>query len=503
MIKVAFPAQMRDADRQAIALGISGMVLMERAALAAAQHLRSLHQQGQPIWIFAGSGNNGGDALAMHRMLCQWGLPSTCFLCCDPQKLSGDALAQWQLLSRLGLQVQVLTQPPQTALQHGWIVDGLLGTGAIGTPRGLIAQMIEWINQSGAQVLSVDIPSGLDGLSGAADLAVYADHTITFAAYKTGLLLQQGRGCAGKITVADIGIPHSLLQALPDVITAQNVKKLLPSREPSAYKGDFGHVLVLAGSVTMPGAALLCTQAVVRAGAGLTTLAFPQGAYAALAGKVAEVMAHPLAQQQGCLDGSDPALLPLLKRASVVAMGPGWGRQPCVAQAIRAAGECDLKAVLDADALYFIAQEPSLLRLFEGRAVLTPHVGEMARLMGLENRQVMAQPVKTALDAAQRFGVVVVMKGATSVIAAPDGAHTFNVTGTPAMAKGGSGDALTGIIAALLAQGLCPYDAARLGCYLHGSAGQRAAQSSGQYGLLASDLINALPAVMGDVGTGF
>lgn len=496
MLKVATPAQMREADRQAVVLGIPGMVLMERAALAAASRLRDIRPKGQPIWIFAGGGNNGGDALAVHRILSQWGMNSRCFLCCDPEKLTGDALAQLELLSRLGLAPQRLEHPPAEPMAYGWIVDGLLGTGALGVPHGLIGQMIRWMNLSAARVLAIDIPSGLDALTGKASLAVQADETVTFAAYKAGLLFADGPVCAGCVTVADIGIPAQLLQALPDVMQPRDAAALMPARPKNAYKGDFGHVLVLAGSVPMPGAALLCARAAVLAGAGLTTLSFPQGAYAALAGRVPEVMTHPLGQQNGCLDGSDPALMPLINRAAVVAMGPGWGREPCVEKAIASAAQSGAKVVLDADALFFIAQNPALMRPFEGRAVLTPHPGEMARLMGAKTPQVLESPAQAALDAARRFGAVVILKGATSVIASPDGAYTLNITGTPAMAKGGSGDALTGIVAALMAQGLLPYDAARLACYLHGIAGQRAAEHRGVYGMTASDLIDVLPEAM-------
>ena len=364
----------------------------------------------------------------------------------------------------------------------------------------MAAAAIAAINACGAPVLAVDIASGLSADTGTPlGAAVRATLTATFGYPKVGQLLYPGVEHTGLLAVVDIGIPREALAAVAPrttLLEGEEVGALLPPRRRDAHKGDFGHVLVIAGSRGKTGAALLAAQAAVRSGAGLTTLAVPGTLQAVLEAQVREAMTAPLADTgDGAAALADGAVADVLvaDRGAVVC-GPGLGQAPATRELVRhVVRQCAAPLVLDADGLNAVAGT-SVLRERPGPTVVTPHPGEMARLSGGDTTRVQADRLGTARAFAGAERVVVVLKGARTVVASPDGATAICPTGNPGMASGGAGDVLAGVIGALLAQGLAPYEAATLGVFAHGAAGDAVAARQGEVGLLATDLAAELPA---------
>jgi hydroxyethylthiazole kinase-like uncharacterized protein yjeF len=530
-MKAVTGAQMREIDRRAQAeYGIPSLLLMESAALrvveAAEEVLRAAG--GRRVAVVAGKGNNGGDGLAAARHLSGRGWQVEVWLVCDPEAVQGDARTNLEIVRRLGISLHAAGsgQLPDE-FDADLIIDALLGTGVRGAAAGLTATAIEAINRSGAPVLAVDLPSGLDADTGAVPgPCVKADRTVTFALPKRGLLVYPGRGQAGEIVVADIGIPRSLLEdpALPThAITAALVAGILPARPPDGHKGTFGRVFVLAGSPGMTGAATLCSEAALRVGAGLLTLGIPASLNPILEVKLTEAMTIPLPETETHAHSISAwdTIADRVANSQVVAMGPGLGRHPETAKLVwRVLSERAGPLVVDADALNAIADRGSeaLDRGTDGSAVrdraprearssailgahviITPHPGEMARLLGTNPREVQSNRLATAERAARELGCVVVLKGAGSIVAAPDGRLWIGPAGTAALATGGTGDVLTGVIAGLAAQGLSPLDAAIAGVYVHGRAGERLAENVGDAGALAGDLPPLLPHILRDL----
>jgi ADP-dependent NAD(P)H-hydrate dehydratase / NAD(P)H-hydrate epimerase len=383
------------------------------------------------------------------------------------------------------------------------VVDALLGTGLNAPVTGTMAGVVEAINGCAKPVFAVDLPSGLSADTGRAlGVAVQAACTATFAFAKTGQVVEPGRSACGRLEIVDIGIPDAAVEAVgprTHVLDAAGVGALLPRRAPETHKGTTGHVLVIAGSRGKSGAALLCAGAAARTGAGLTTLAAPAALQAVIEGHVREAMTDTLPDGPGGTaalgDGADVERL-LRHRASVVC-GPGLGlndaTRALVAQVV--AG-CEAPLVLDADGLNAVA-DTTALRDRREPTVVTPHPGEMARLLAVDTKTVQADRIGVARRLAARDAIVVVLKGAGTVIAAPDGRTALCPTGNPGMASGGMGDVLAGVIGALLAQGLSAFDAACFGAYAHGAAADAVAARRGQVGLLAGDVLDAMPPTIG------
>jgi ADP-dependent NAD(P)H-hydrate dehydratase / NAD(P)H-hydrate epimerase len=516
-MKAVTGAQMREIDRRAEAeYGIPSLLLMENAALrvveAAEQMLRA--GGGRRVTVVAGKGNNGGDGLAAARHLFGRGWDVTVWLVADPESVQGDARVNLEIVRQVGVPLHsgarrsgvsgdATTSSLPSAFEADLIIDALLGTGVRGAPTGGIAEAITAIERSPAPVLAVDLPSGLEADTGAVPgPCVTADRTVTFALPKRGLLVYPGRGRVGEIVVVDIGIPRTLLDdpALETHwITAALATGLLPARPADGHKGTFGRAFVLAGSPGMTGAATLCSEAALRVGAGLVTLGIPASLNPILEVKLTEAMTLPLPETETHAHSvrAWDAIAERVAASDVVAMGPGMGRHLETAELVkRVLRERRGPLVMDADALNALGVVGRLPAPEPAQVVITPHAGEMARLLGTNPDDVQSNRLATAERAARELGCVVVLKGAGSIVAAPDGRLWIGPAGTAALATGGTGDVLTGVIAGLIAQRLTPLDAAIAGVFIHGRAGERLAETVGDAGTLAGDLLPLLPRVL-------
>lgn len=514
--------QMRECDRRTIAgenlpVPTEGLVLMERAGYgiftALRQHFGRLGQR--PILILCGRGNNGGDGLVTGRLLARHGYASTAILLADPEELSPDAAVQYERYLAAGGEVFIATEPGDLIACLGvelrcasreapLILDALLGTGSRGAPRGVIGAAVTEINrlryERGAGVLAVDMPTGIDADTGeVAGEAVLADVTATMAFPKVGFFFHPAREYVGDLRVVDIGIPASVEEdvGLPlALMTPDEAYALLPARAADAHKGDVGRVMIIGGSPGLTGAPVLAAQAALRTGAGLVTVAVPCGLNAILEAKLTEAMTLPCPETpEGSLaPAAEAVILQAGTRCDVWALGPGFGRGESARKLVRSLiGSLPGPMVIDADALHALAEGNWWRPEGCPPPVLTPHPGEMARLLEAEEIEPSDPPWILAPRYAAAKGCILVLKGAPTVTAAPDGEVWINPTGNPGMATGGSGDALTGVIAALLGQGLTPFDAARLGVFLHGLAGDLATEGRDPTGLIPTDLIAALP----------
>lgn len=481
MKPVVLPSQAREIDREMIEEAkIPSLLLMEQAAFAVCGVLEQMELSGRRILVVAGGGNNGGDAFAAGRILLLRGFDvQVGFL--SSGKLPADAatnFAFWEHSGRLTL------LDGQTALADFFgqpadaILDGLFGIGLNREPAGLYADIIRAINQHPAKKVAIDIPSGVFGETGAAPLAVWADETVTFQYAKPGHLLFPGRALTGRLHIAKIGVDHaqSPLQWVDDFS--------LPPRPANTHKGSYGRLAIVAGSRGMAGAALLCTRAGIAGGAGLTTLlSCPSVCEAAqISIPTATVLQDSLSPD--FLSASRPAA-ELLAGFQAVAVGPGLGKHSETSRLVQEIAALPLPKVMDADALTLLSQA---LPKFGSNTILTPHPKEFSRLSGLPVERILEYPVACAQEFSQKHGVVLLLKGATTVVADQQRAYLITA-GSPGMAKGGSGDALTGVIGALLAQGLSPATAAYGGAYLCGKAGERAAKHRGEYSMTAEDTI--------------
>lgn len=474
-------AQVRELDRIAIEeRGIPGYTLMSRAGQAAFDLLRQRWPNARRVAIVCGGGNNGGDGYVVARLARSAGLTVTVLALADPQQLQGDARTAWW--DAQAADVPVLPFTRADLVGADLLVDAILGTGLERDVSGAWRDAIEAMNTHSAPVLALDIPSGLHADTGAIlGVAIQAAATITFIGLKPGLLTGQGPACCGALSFTDLGVPGDIYAALHPACwrySGQDLAAQLAKRQRSAHKGHFGHVLVVGGDLGMAGAARMAAEAAARCGAGLVSVA-TRAAHAGLqAAARPELMFHGIETAE--------ALTPLLDRATVIAIGPGLGHEDWGRALLRAVLACEKPLVIDADGLNLLAIDPQ----FRDNWILTPHPGEAARLLKMMPKQVEADRFAAIEDLALRFGGVAVLKGAGSLIASKsDGLVALCSTGNPGMASGGMGDVLTGVIAALLAQGLPSFAAAKAGVYLHGLAGDLAAQAGGERGLMATDLL--------------
>jgi NAD(P)H-hydrate epimerase len=499
-------SQMRRVDARTIReRGVPGAVLMEAAGAGVAAAL--VHEvpdiARRRVIVVCGKGNNGGDGFVAARHLAATGVRPEIVLLAGVDDLGGDAAIAARRARESGLAVRevraeadwaaALPPPDRDAL----VVDAILGTGVSGGARGLAAHAIEAIGAWPATVVSIDLPSGADADSGALSGPVVRAHrTYTLCRPKLCLVLEPAAGHAGTWRTIDIGIPDEDVaaeRAEIEWLDGAAATALMPSRPQDAHKGTMGHLLVLAGSRGKSGAAVLVGRAALRSGAGLVTVAAPRGAAALVAASQAEIMTEPLPESpRGALTrrAAVPALA-LAGERDAVAVGPGLGTSPDTQEALAAfLAKLDRPAVVDADGLNALARRR---RVRLRTSVLTPHPGEAGRLLRVGAAEVQRDRLGSARRIAEATGAIVVLKGRRSIVAHPDGRIAFNASGNPGMATAGSGDALTGVVGALLARGLAPFDAARLGTYVHGAAGDVAAGRIGEEGMIAGDLIAALP----------
>ncbi|MCU0602805.1 MAG: NAD(P)H-hydrate dehydratase [Desulfobacterales bacterium] len=507
-------ADMQAMDRATIdAFGIPGRVLMETAGREAARvflaHFSETARRG--VAVAAGRGNNGGDGHVMARCLAQKGYPVTVYLLAETEKVQGDAAANLRLLPALG--VPVIEVPDEEAFARHqprmrsaavWI-DAIFGTGLNAAVGGWLRSVIEFVNQLKRPVFAVDIPSGLNADTGQpCGACIRAGITATFAFPKIGHVVFPGADYTGKLEVVDIGIPpHIAAQVGPRqfLLSAADIRGGLPPRPADAHKGRTGHLLVVAGSPGKTGAAALTAMSALRVGAGLVTAGVSRSLNPVMEALMLEAMTAPLPESgNGALGPSArEALLSLLQGKTCLAVGPGLGPAPETGELVRDLVRSNpLPMVIDADGLNHLAGHLDLLKGVAAAAVLTPHPGEMARLLGTTAAAVQQDRIACARDLAGACRVHVVLKGARTVIAHPDGSVHVNPTGNPGMAAGGMGDVLTGAIAGLMTQGVRPDLAARAAVYLHGAAGDRLARERGPWGFLAGEVMNALPGEIAD-----
>ena len=514
MLRVLTASQMREADRLTTEAGVPGIVLMENAASRVVEAMAEVFAPlaAERILILCGKGNNGGDGLAIARQLRVRGLSGDCavVLLASKEELGGDAALNLKMLEAVGVELHAAADFEawralrERTLRTTLVVDAMLGTGLSGPARGLIAEVIRDLraNYAHARFVAVDMPSGMPSDTGErADPTCPADLTVTFTAHKVSQAVSPNCGALGELRLGRIGTSEELLARLPGdslwLTEPSDVAPLLAPRDRSAHKGDFGHVAIVAGSRSKPGAAVMAGAAAARSGAGLTTVISVPHAASLAVGATAELMTIPAQELEDGSMGDLSVERSWFDRAGVVALGPGLGVAP-ENQALvkRLVAELEQPLVVDADGLTALAgldRAPWPRRT--GTLVLTPHPGEMARLTGMSSQQVQADRIGVARAFAQRQRAYVVLKGDRTLIALPDGRVLINPTGTPGMASGGSGDVLLGMIAGFLAQflELPPENVIAAAVFLHGLAGEKAAADLGELSMLATDILNYFP----------
>jgi NAD(P)H-hydrate epimerase len=502
-------AQMQALDRRTITEArVPSLMLMERAGAGIVAQLAARYGilARRRVAVVCGKGNNGGDGFVVARLLRKAGARVQIFMLASASELSRDAKVMYRRYLRTAKASSVTRVTDAARLagdlnSHDLVVDAILGTGLSSPASGLYQATIDAINSAGRPAIAVDLPSGLHADTGAVlGSAVKADLTVTLALPKLGLYIGAGIDCAGLIRVVDIGIPPSYIDALDSrlyLLTSGSVAATLPIRRPSAHKGTFGHAGIIAGSAGKTGAAAMAALAALRVGTGLVTVAVPSSVNDVLEAKLLEAMTTPMPETKArtfARSGLD-RLQAFVNARTAAAIGPGLTTHPETVELVQELiKRIERPCVLDADALNALAGKPALLTECKIPPILTPHPGEMARLETEATAQsVNADRLGIATRFARERGVYVILKGARTVIARPDGTAAICPTGNSGMATGGTGDALTGIVVGLLAQGLSAWDAACSGVYLHGLAGDLAAHKQGQAGMVAGDLIAEIP----------
>lgn len=505
-MRVLNTQQMREADRRTRDdVGIPSIVLMENAGRQAVAAMEAAFDglANSRVGVLCGRGNNGGDGFVIARTLVQRGIDTIVFLLGSVADVRGDARTNLEILGRIGLTVVEVTNAQEWELHFSEVsecdllVDAMLGTGFHGRVTGMFETVVADVNDLAVPVVAVDLPTGLSADSHEVDGdAIQASMTVTLAAPKIPLVFPPADTHCGDLVIADIGIPLPLLDEIEgpylELLTRERMRELVPARTAESHKGDFGRVLVVAGSVGKTGAAHLAAMGALRSGAGLVTVATPRSCVPILASMAPDYMTLPLDESpEGSIDYS--ALDRVLEfSADVIAVGPGLGTSPSTAAFVLGLVErAGVPLVVDADALNAFAQEPERLVARDGvEMIITPHPGEMARLINKGIDAVQHDRLNVARDFASSHRVHVVLKGHRTIIAGPENRAFVNLTGNPGMATGGTGDVLTGMIAAWLAQLLDPEAASKIAVYLHGSAGDLAEADEGEVSLTATDLVS-------------
>lgn len=489
---------------------IPEVILMENAGLRVVEEINNQlgKMEGKKVVIIAGKGNNGGDGLVIARHLCNQGAEVKVFLL-GKKEYEGAALANYKMAQKLPIKWHVLENENSLHLLKltlhyaDIIVDALFGTGFKGTIKGLAVKVIETCNESNGYKFSVDVPSGLNADTGeVSGPCIRADFTVTFALPKLGLLIQPGIDYTGQLKVVDISIPSKLITELglnKTLLTKELIKNNLPLRTANSHKGSYGHLLIIGGSLGMMGAVHLAGNGGFALGAGLVSAAVPRSIQASLAGSFPELITHPLAETpQGTLGFiSGPDILNCLEGKTALVFGPGIGKHNEIIALLKwLANQLTVPLIIDADGLNTLAQELNFLKEVKIPVILTPHPGEMARLLGVSVQEVQTNRLDLAQALAEDYGVWVVLKGNKTVITTPQGEIYLNPSGGPALATAGTGDVLAGMIGAMVGQTQDITQAICTAVYLHGLAGEYVAAEVGDISSRASDLIKAIPQVI-------
>lgn len=518
-MRVVSSGQMRNIDAHAINhFGIPGIVLMENAALAVVREIKILlnaagqELRGKKAIILAGKGNNGGDGLAIARQLSVAGAEVTVFLFGVAGELSGDAKVNYDLYYKMAGKIVQVEDEKQIRLfklslmQCHVVIDAIYGTGFKGALPDLVAGFVEDLNKAEIPVISVDIASGLEADTGKVhNTAVKADLTVTFGLPKLGHFLAEGPDYTGKIVVDPISIPESVYneeKIFAYLLTDEVIRPLIPVRHRHGHKGTHGRAVLIGGSVGMGGAVLLAGRAAQRCGIGLLQIVVPEAIADAVDLGVIEATVWPAKDYEVLTDNAWPVIAERLEGADACAIGPGLKQSESFLPVLRnILNETDIPVVLDADALNLIARDPDLITLRKGKGTLivTPHPGEMARLCGCSTTEIQENRLKIAVSKALEWGAIVVLKGAGTIVASPDGRVFLNTTGNAGLGSGGTGDVLTGSILSWVAQGVPPLGAACMGVYLHGKAADVLKERYGLSGYTASEVVDYLSKVRKEI----
>jgi len=514
-MKIVTADEMQQIDRRATAeFGIPSVLLMENAGLQVALAIERSFPAclRLPISIFCGKGNNGGDGFVAARHLLNRGRTVHVFLFGKEQETKGDAAINLHILRKMGIPIREiqdrtdLHRDLRMVEKSGLVVDALLGTGAIPPAKGLLGEAISFMNELKRPIIAVDIPSGL-GADESQPLGdcVRADLTVTFALPKRSLVLYPAANFAGRLEVANIGIPRQLLQE-PEIklnlIESEEVARAFPPRKRDAHKGTFGHVLVIAGSVGKGGAAAMTGKAALRVGAGLVTLAVPASLTGAMEAKLDEVMKESLPETpEGTIAQSAlEKILRLLEGKDCLALGPGLSTHPETKELVKnLIPQVRVPTVVDADGINALSLHLEALSQRNGPLILTPHPGELSRLLSISTEEVQRNRVAIAQKFSSGFHVFLVLKGKGTIVSDPRGEAFLNPTGNPGMATGGSGDVLTGILAGIIASGAEISLALQAGVFIHGLAGDLAAQEWGEEPMIAGDVLAKVPEALREV----
>jgi len=515
-MRVVTAEEMADLDRRATAeFGVVAGVLMDRAGQQVAAIVSGLltATNGRRVVVLAGKGNNGGDGLVAARYLRRAGAEVTVLLLERPDLFTGDAAAALAAAHEAGVPTREVS--PETLggeltmllASADVLVDAIFGTGFRGSITGLVGDVIGAANRSGKPIVAVDVPSGLHADTGRlAEPHIRATQTVTLGLPKVGLVLYPGAEAAGALYIADIGYPPALLTTAgisAHLVTASMVQAVIPARRPDSHKGDHGRVLIVAGSVGFSGAAILAALGALRVGAGLVTVGVPASIYPIVASRIIEAMPTPLPASDGMVAaGALEHVKALAAACDVIGIGPGLSRDFGAMHVVTGIFGVDRPLVIDADGLNVLVGKTNLLAQARKPVVITPHPGELSRLVEVPVAVIQDDRIKSARAAAGRFRCIVVLKGARTIVAAPGGEAFVVPTGNAGMATGGMGDVLTGVIVGLMGQGVAPLGAAYAGAYLHGLAGDLIASARGMSGMLASEVADHLPIAMQRVRSG-
>ena len=512
-MKVATTEQMQELDRKSIEVfRIPGIVLMENAGRGAAEVIAQAFPdiQKKKIAIIAGKGNNGGDGFVIARYFLNQGVSVKVFLLTDPKSLRGDAETNFNIFHHMKGEIIPVPsskdyQKVKKSLEHfDLLIDGIFGTGLDAEVRGYYREVIDHLNTLQKPIVAIDIPSGLDANTGKPlGTAIRAFLTVTFGLPKVGHLISPGSDYVGTLKVIDIGIPRRLVEEekiQTHLLEDEEIRRWLSiPRQPDTHKGDYGHLLVIAGSVGKTGAAAMACEAALRMGAGLVTLAIPKSLNPIMEVKLTEVMTEPLPEtpKQTLSLRAFNAILRLCENKRAVIIGPGIGTyketQSLVLKLIKT---LDLPIILDADGLTSLTAQPKTLLATKQPLILTPHPGEMARLIRSTPKEVQEDRIGVSRNFSQSHHVYLILKGHRTLIATPKGEIFINPTGNPGLASGGTGDVLTGMIGGLICQGFDILSSLQISVYLHGLAGDAVAQELGEKSLVATDLIKKIPTLL-------
>lgn len=503
MYKACYAEEMRTLDRAATEQGmIPSIILMENAAIACVDELKSdFDLKSCRVGIFCGKGNNGGDGLAIARHLFNMGVKVNVYLV-NGNDFSGDAKTNYEIAKSMDIPIDTVTDTDGFEyIIHSYdiIVDAILGTGISGTVRGMAFDVIRLINEQARYVLSVDIPSGINSDSGEiCGICINTDKTVTFAAYKIGMFEYPGADYTGEVKVAPISIPQSVIDSQNlqiNVTDSDFVRSVIPKRENNSQKGNYGKLLIIAGSQGMTGAAYLSAEAALKSGAGLITLACPESVNTILESKTTEVMTLPLPDKDGHIGETATEILKeRIGDFDAVLIGPGLGRSCDAIEVVKSVLKNSVvPVVVDADAIFAVSQDTEVLKECTCDLIFTPHAMEMSRLSGLDIGYIEENRIRVSREFSEEAGAVLLLKGHHTVVTAPSLEQYINSTGNPGMASGGSGDVLSGIVAALTARGIDTTLASACGAYIHGLAGDIAKDCYGVESMSANNILECLP----------